>query len=134
MTTMLQKMLNKSDGIVPETKWQRNTVETERGNFDEIMRAVKAKADLNEYEPEKYCGDNMTLLLWAAKNGDADAVKKLLGQGVNAKLGTKKYGYTPLQIAFGCGHKEICQILLDHLQGERTECEVEAILFEDDRQ
>jgi ankyrin repeat protein len=129
---MLQKMMNKSDGVVADKGWTRNTVESERGNLEEVERAVKAKADLNAYESEKYCGDHMTLLLWACKNGYEDAVRKLLGQGVNAKLGTKKYGYGPLQIAFGCGFTHIVEVLLAHVQRELTEPEVEQILYQDD--
>ena len=56
---------------------------------------MQCAPNINAYEKEKWSGDHMTLLLWAAKNGHVDGVRKLLGQGVNAKKGTKKYGYSP---------------------------------------
>ena len=130
MSTMMNKFMAKSEKKPKgNDNWERNAVEEDRGNLEEVLRAMRANADLNAYEPEQWCGDHMTLLLWAAKNGHIDGVRKLLGQGVDAKLRTKKYGFSPLQIAFGCGHKDICVLILDHLERERSDAERDRVLF-----
>eukprot|EP00935_MAST-01C_sp_MAST-1C-sp1_P000637 g637.t1 len=127
MSTMMNKFMAKSEKKPKgNDNWERNAVEEDRGNLEEVLRAMRANADLNAYEPEQWCGDHMTLLLWAAKNGHIDGVRKLLGQGVDAKLRTKKYGYSPLQIAFGDAERDRVLFMTDTETETDTEEEGQA--------
>jgi uncharacterized protein len=75
-------------------------------SHDVAVSLIEQKADVNERS-----GDGTTVLHWAAHNGDADLVKRLLAAGANARA-SNDYGATPMSEAAELGNVEILDALL----------------------
>src|SRR6187431_2471783 len=60
--------------------------------------------------PDAKSSDGTTALHWAAHNGDADLVKRLLKAGANAKT-VNDYGASPMSEAAELGNAEIIEAL-----------------------
>src|SRR5688572_8300638 len=65
------------------------------GDATTAAALLAKKADPNAAEP-----DGTTPLHWAARNGDAALVDRLLKAGANAKT-ANRYGVTPIAVACG---------------------------------
>ena len=69
------------------------------------MGADPSQRGLNDYTP----------LHWAAGNGDACAVRLLLGHGADVTIRTRIDGCeTPREVAEHAGHREIAELLVQH--------------------
>src|SRR3954463_13260689 len=66
----------------------------ERGDTAAVRSLIRQKANVNASQ-----GDGMTALHWAARHGDANEVKLLLGAGAKIEAGTRNGSYTPLHLA-----------------------------------
>ncbi|HEY6220193.1 MAG TPA: ankyrin repeat domain-containing protein, partial [Gemmatimonadaceae bacterium] len=66
----------------------------ERGDTALVRSLIRKHANVNAPQ-----GDGMTALHWAARHGDANEVKLLLGAGAKIEAGTRNGSYTPLQLA-----------------------------------
>ena len=72
-----------------------------------IQRLLKAGADVNELSP-----NGETPLMFAARNGNVDAVKVLLDQKADVNAKEKIRGTTPLMWAAEQSHPEAMKLLL----------------------
>ena len=79
-------------------------VRTEK--HDVAVALIGQRADVNER-----ASDGTTVLHWAAHNGDADLVKRLIKAGASAKV-ANDYGATPMSEAAELGSAEILDALL----------------------
>ena len=81
-----------------------------RSDSPEVKAAKKEIADLLRTHGGK-TGEELNVIIAAAKNGDIEAVKQYLADGadVNEKAGD---GTTPLHNAAGYGHNEIVELLI----------------------
>ncbi len=70
-------------------------------------------APLNVAAGQEQIADDYTPLHNAARDGDTEAVKKLLRQGASVYAVTTASGVTPLILAATAGHEQIVEVLLD---------------------
>jgi hypothetical protein len=96
-------------------------IDRNRGSLSEVSIARKYNLDLNSYlEPPTQRGDRLSLLIYAAANGHADAVEMLVatdGDGVmpavSVNKGSEQNGWTPLYMAAKNGHVDCLRLLVD---------------------
>ena len=80
----------------------------ERGDTDMVRTLVASGADVNAAQ-----GDGMTALHWAARNGNAELVGYLVGQGAGLEATTRLGDYTPLHMAAQGGSIESLRYLVE---------------------
>ena len=76
-------------------------------------QVIVSFAPLNVAVGQEQIADDYTPLHNAARDGDTEAVKKLLRQGESVNAATTASGVTPLILAASVGHEQIVEALLD---------------------
>lgn len=74
---------------------------------------------------QQNCSSN---IIDATIMGDIDAVKKIIGSGINLSTRTA-LGKTPLMCAIESGHEDIAMLLIDHYKGMQDNYKVTALMY-----
>ena len=79
-----------------------------RGDIDAVRGLLERGADVNAPH-----GDGMSALHWAARRGDTDLTRVLLGADAATEATTRNGAYTPLHLAARGGFADITRALLE---------------------
>lgn len=100
---------------VSTAQWVKSDNEEDRGSLEEVFRAIEASCNLNKPDIASN-GKDYTLLIWAARNGQVDAVKQLLllSCEVSVNFRSASLGHTALWQAAKHNHIPCMRLLLEH--------------------